>query len=710
MMHRFSSAVAMLCLAVGSLHAQLNTWISKNPPNLTGSLHAVQMLSETRTYIVGDFGTVLRTTDGGNSWSSQQIGSRSLNAVYFTDSLYGMTCGAAGGAFKTTDGGNTWIPMNTAKSDQLNSILLIDKKIAFICGNNHLLLITNDSGKTWNPYPSELGIANIRTLRMLRSNFVVMAGDLGTVYFTFDTAKSFIRDSTISANDIYDVEFSDDNHATTIGEYAEILGTTDGGKHWFQEDTGTFLATATLNKIDSKDNIHIVAVGDYGTILTTTDGGTTWSRYYLGTLSHIKGLSMLTALEGIAVGSDGIILKTTDGGINWDFLPRRPQTATLRTIQMYPDGQIGIAAGGGGVILRSIDSGNIWLPLPTGTNNTFFASAYNGANGFLVGQFGTMYATTDSGATWAQRIIPTTQTLNAISFPTAKTVYAFGDSGVFLKSIDSGNYWVQYRPPSGDSVSITSCSFVDSLFGMITTTSGIFKTTDAGITWRLVLPTDIYTINSICIGSSRVHAYATALNLPAHYLPVVLYSTDAGETWHETTATNSKYELDAVFTSDGHHATAIGKGGFIIHITDNTADWNIQPTPTASNLYGISFGTINAGYSCGYRGAILRIDTDEEADVRNPIAAALDALRIERVYPNPAALRARVTYSVDNGGLASAEIFDVRGARVGSLDLGFAGGGEHSFDLNLADLSSGSYILIVRCGSSAASANLTIEH
>src|SRR5207249_11370738 len=64
---------------------------------------------------VGDSGTILRTTDGGNSWVPQSSGTgNTLFGIAFIDTntatAVGGACGIGGEStiVRTTDGGNTW--------------------------------------------------------------------------------------------------------------------------------------------------------------------------------------------------------------------------------------------------------------------------------------------------------------------------------------------------------------------------------------------------------------------------------------------------------------------------------------------------------------------------------------------------------------------------------------------------------------------------
>ena len=63
---------------------------------------------------VGDGGLILRTTNGGDTWSPQTSGTtKTLYGVSFTDTnngtISGFELGGTGIILRTTDGGNTWI-------------------------------------------------------------------------------------------------------------------------------------------------------------------------------------------------------------------------------------------------------------------------------------------------------------------------------------------------------------------------------------------------------------------------------------------------------------------------------------------------------------------------------------------------------------------------------------------------------------------------
>ena len=58
---------------------------------------------------MGSGGTILATTDGGETWKAQTSGStESLNGVSFADAWAGWAVGDGGTTLATDDGGATW--------------------------------------------------------------------------------------------------------------------------------------------------------------------------------------------------------------------------------------------------------------------------------------------------------------------------------------------------------------------------------------------------------------------------------------------------------------------------------------------------------------------------------------------------------------------------------------------------------------------------
>src|SRR5204863_9275622 len=72
-------------------------------------------------------GLILRTTDGGSTWTSQSSGAFSpLVGVSFADANTGTVVGGAGTILRTTDGGNNWIPQVSGTEADLARVSFTD--------------------------------------------------------------------------------------------------------------------------------------------------------------------------------------------------------------------------------------------------------------------------------------------------------------------------------------------------------------------------------------------------------------------------------------------------------------------------------------------------------------------------------------------------------------------------------------------------------
>ena len=103
-----SLVLSAFLLVPFSLFAQ--GWYWQNPLPQGNTLLGVSFTNADTGTAVGDYGTVLRTTDGGATWLSQTSGTTGwLNSVSFTDVNNGTAVGEAGTIIHTTDGGTTWV-------------------------------------------------------------------------------------------------------------------------------------------------------------------------------------------------------------------------------------------------------------------------------------------------------------------------------------------------------------------------------------------------------------------------------------------------------------------------------------------------------------------------------------------------------------------------------------------------------------------------
>jgi photosystem II stability/assembly factor-like uncharacterized protein len=125
------------------------TWTPQGGIPGTISLLAVTFLDNDIGTTVGETGHVYRTTDGGDTWTPQESGvNEVLTAVSFSDANHGMAVGYLGNALRTTDGGATWIRQNSKTFMNLQGVHFVDADIGMMVGVGGIILRTTTGGAT----------------------------------------------------------------------------------------------------------------------------------------------------------------------------------------------------------------------------------------------------------------------------------------------------------------------------------------------------------------------------------------------------------------------------------------------------------------------------------------------------------------------------------------------------------------------------------
>lgn len=144
------------------------SWMVSSVPQ--GRLFDVYFLNEQTGWVVGEkstttqFAQVFKTSDGGRTFFEQPITNdiflaKSLNSVRFVDEQTGWAVGYEGTIIRTTNGGNSWqkvgvgnpiFPQLPITTVDLNEIFILDKNNLWIAGDYGTVLFTTDGGNTWH--------------------------------------------------------------------------------------------------------------------------------------------------------------------------------------------------------------------------------------------------------------------------------------------------------------------------------------------------------------------------------------------------------------------------------------------------------------------------------------------------------------------------------------------------------------------------------
>jgi photosystem II stability/assembly factor-like uncharacterized protein len=101
-------------------------------------------------WVVG--GRIYKSTNGGQSWVEQFTPGDLLNSVSFGDALHGWAVGWGPTLLRTTDGGQTWTPQPVnAPTNVLFGVQALGPDLAWISGAAGFVARTTDGGQSWQP-------------------------------------------------------------------------------------------------------------------------------------------------------------------------------------------------------------------------------------------------------------------------------------------------------------------------------------------------------------------------------------------------------------------------------------------------------------------------------------------------------------------------------------------------------------------------------
>jgi photosystem II stability/assembly factor-like uncharacterized protein len=188
-------------------------------------LLGVWFKNESEGYVVGAYGMLLHTTDGGNSW--QLVSNRMDNPQAFhlnqiraapDGALY--IAGEAGFIFRSADGGLSWDTLEPGYEGSFYGILFppnddggYDVLAYGLRGN---LFVSGDQGESWEPLDSGTTIT-LTSGDLLEDGTVFLAGQGGTILVRPAGSEIFSRAQNPDRRVISGVEQVQDGNVLLVG-------------------------------------------------------------------------------------------------------------------------------------------------------------------------------------------------------------------------------------------------------------------------------------------------------------------------------------------------------------------------------------------------------------------------------------------------------------------------------------------------------------
>jgi photosystem II stability/assembly factor-like uncharacterized protein len=448
-------------------------------------VRALDFLANETGYLLLADGSVLRTEDGGRTWSRRTtvpatpgVGSTYVPTdIAFHTPTEGIVS-TARGLYRTTDGAVSWTLVRE-EPGVIQDVHFVTPAVGFAVGSNRLLR-TQDGGVTW----AQGAPALLSKIRCADAFTCVGTTPLGqSLMRTTDGGVTMTQVSPASAK-LFAVGFAGGNRVLAAGEGGVTVMSNDAGVTW--STVGERLPQS-FTRVRAVSSSLVFAVGPKGGLARSTDGGSTWSELGVSTSEDVVDVSFADAFVGYAVDAAGTAFRTDNGGVSWQIL-NTGYSATPQAV-LALDPRTVLLIGGRG-ILRSTDGGESFSRVRARIVATarLFNADRAGGRVFAYGSKN-IVASTNLGRTWKKVLRPRKALLASLDFVSARNGFVLGQDGQVFKTRNGGRRWSDLSGVGSDDVN--GMSFNSARSGYLTllrfgddTDGYLLRTSDGGRSWR----------------------------------------------------------------------------------------------------------------------------------------------------------------------------------------------------------------------------------
>jgi photosystem II stability/assembly factor-like uncharacterized protein len=571
------AALAVLSTASAGVNNPQSGWYSGNPLLGPNALRDLACAGST-CYAAGDFGTLLKSADGGATWKGIITGlTIDLPRVRLAGGSPDRVIVGGGCALRRSDdGGSTFTRLPFSARDQGCPAVLVafsfpTESVGYVLLSNGRFLATADGGRSFSRRTTVPSNANDLLCTGPQTCFTAGAGNIqrtddGGVSWTQVTTTSNTLDRLVLAGPLT---------MYAVGHYNSVSKSVDGGLTWhasllsgvppreltsiscgdelhclmttrdnptlfgplYRTVDGGVTATAVTPSTDPAFAVafaspsRVIAAGGVGSAEVSSDAGSTWSAVGSRTAGTFGVLTATAANTAYSGGAQGALVRTNDGGQTWTNVSPPTDSAITGLAGWGPSRLYVLAADG--TVQRSDNGGASYSLLNAGTLHVDGLLALDANRLVLVG--GGAALSTDGGETFDSATGKIARArLNAGDLALG-AVFAYGPRAVF-KSTDRGAHWKAVRTPKRRAVA--DLDFVGRNIGYLLDTRGVlWKTTNGGSLWKQLPVGQLsfgLAFSNHLVGYVAVGAFGTTGG------GLAMKTTDGGQSWHPQLVSRSQ--------------------------------------------------------------------------------------------------------------------------------------------------------------------------
>lgn len=563
-----------LLLSAALMASSFAQWELMNPIKNTSEYEDIVLVNDLVGYALDrPSGTILATEDGGVKWSRRQhLLFNNPLALHMWDEQRGISVGNTGSMLRTTDGFRTATGSSNPTYGHLNCVFFINDTLGWVGTQSGKIYRSTDAGVSWTLMVSGQSTSNYITAIQFVDTEIGYASCYGggKVLKSIDGGLTWTSIAPEPLVFIRDLHFSDALRGIAVGHAGHIIRTTDGGASWTFMPSNT---TYNLKSLAVQGN-HMVACGWWGRTVHSSNGGLTWTEQAFGP-EHMS-VALTPSGRGI-LGSIGRLYQTNDFGTSWGVLHEGQSSASINKLAFV--GLTGITTNA----LRTTDGGRTWSDSGAGGGLGVHMNADgNGCRGGGSGSFG---RTTDLFATNSPGVGP--DVAIRCTWSLGGSTHLVGGGHVYggiYRTTNNGVSWTLVLDQGN--IIINDLWFVNDTLGFAVGEDGnSHRTFDGGITWE----------NMGGSGGNTIFFADTEYGWTR-----IGRTTDGGDNW--TMMGGTPQSTVSIFFTGRDTGYAVAASGQVVRSLDGGVTWsNLLPPLTSSGAGDATYvdGYIVVGGSLG---------------------------------------------------------------------------------------------------------------
>jgi photosystem II stability/assembly factor-like uncharacterized protein len=596
---------------------EVGVWVSNGPTSGAIRSLALDPQDSNRLYAGSGRGTIFRSSDAGQNWSSvalpftgQLPEIRTLRVDTHTPSV--VYAGTSTGVFKSSDAGSSWAATRLANIEVHDlAIDPLTSSTLYAATSADRLYRSTDSGATWLALAELLRNRAVMAVAVdpLTPTVVYAGTERGRVFRSTDrgTTWNVPGFEGIGANQFRQL-LIDSTTTTTLYAACErgVFKSTNSGAAWEAVNLGLQSTDVTAVALDPSDPAILYAWSNG--VYRSTDAGGRWQP--TGLVTSGQALAIDSNAPAVLYGGGDGVARTADAGRTWAPVNRGLGDAVVTALAVDPD-TASIYAGGIDVF-ESLDDGESWRALHADLPSLVTAlviapgnptATYAGTSLGVYKRVGegrwssasprrlitalavdptrssTLYAgtgdqgmlkTTNGGTQWRRandRLTEGTFVLTVLVDPISPGIVYIGTrrsaSGTAFRSMNGGTSWETMPIPMVDGLrpDVLSLAGDPKESGRLYagTSRGLFRSSDGGSSWGVDV-LEGRSVDALAIDPKRPNKVYVGTSTG------VFKSTDQGETWEAlndglTTGSITALAVNPFQTTTIYAATA-GRGVF----------------------------------------------------------------------------------------------------------------------------------------------------